>query len=839
MSTLEMYELYGFKFFPCNADKTPATKGDWKTPENHISKSKAEELQKTGQMIGAWIPENIIVIDLDKHEGKPNGKIIFNAIIKKYNVPLKMNETFAIKTGGGGLHIFFTCKNEYRQNRKDESIDLRTHKGYVIAAGSPGYSIEWDCEIMPISMELEQWLIDCEKLPENKKNNSDMPATDKKKNKKLPVSYLNKILSKIPATDFRDNDKWISFIFSAVATCGESESVYKALTEWSMTDPQYRDDQRNVTKRIKASSEFGGITPGTFIQILREQTLPDKMISGVLKSIAVNEVLVISEQSEKKLPFPDPDYNYLSELPYTSEFFNFPAANTAAASILEEALRGKVIYVHSENNKSFFFDGNKWQELYDIYSVIYTILYRTIKIYYSNLENGKENHDNFIKCVRAFNEKLFKEKTWKEFVSREGIYNDYIEWDAPEIAETITCSDSIIDFSKYEKIKRKGNPQEFRRTYINCKADYILKSAIPTRFIQFMNEIFPDTDTSKMAKYVLSLSISGNASKRLFQLWHGGGRNGKSVLLELIHHILGEEKAYKHETDLIVEQKWKSEKYDQINFRGKYFCYSSEVNKNQKLNIERIKDLTGYERINARQIFHERQSFRPTWQLVFVSNDLPEFTADFAIIDRIMILPFEVRFYKTEEERLKFIQRDHINEKFLKPAIEAHKLRPELEKERNGILNYLIDCYIELQTKFEGIIPVSPRSLIKKQKYIDENDETAIFIKEYCFIDLSNEKLFVSTEDISECYRDFVGKSKLSDRVIIKNLMEYEPGLIQTSRMISISNNYESDKKKQKRGLKYIGLLTNEDVLEYSKNKEQKEIKENLNENWEEKEIPF
>jgi hypothetical protein len=856
MSTLEMYELYGFKFFPCNADKTPGTKGfliegdsrcrdeknkcykpcyDWKQPENQISRNIAEELQKTGQMIGAWIPEGIIIIDLDKHEGKQNGKIVFNGIIKKYNVPLKIGETFAVKTGGGGLHIFFTCENEYKQNRKDESIDLRTHKGYVIAAGSPGYSIEWDCEIMPLPMELEQWLIDCENAPEKNKTEIKTPTKDQKKNKKLSVLNLRKILAKIPAADFRNNDKWIEFIFSAVATCGEYEEVYQALTEWSATDPLYKDEQRNVAKRIKASHENGGITAGSFIHILREQNLPDKMVSGVLKSITANEVLVISEKAEKKLPFNDPDYLCLSELPFTVEFFNFPKANSAAASILENALKGKVISVESEEKKSFYFDGNKWQELFDIYSLIYSILYRTIKIYYANLATGSENYENFIKCVRSINDKNFKDQTWKEFISREGIYNFCVEWDAPEISESITCSDYVIDFSKYEKIKRKGNPNEFRRSYINCKADSILNSQIPLRFIQFLNEVFPDEDTFKMAKYVLSLSISGNASKRLFQLWHGGGRNGKSVLLELIHYVLGNEKAYKHETDLIVEQKWKSEKYDQINFRGKYFCYSSEVNKYQKLNIERIKDLTSYETINARQIFQKRQTFRPTWQLVFVSNDLPEFTADFAIIDRIMILPFEVRFYKTEEEKQKFIERDHINEKFLKPAIEAHKLRPELEKERTAIINYLIDCYIELQTNYEGMIPVSARSLIKKQKYVYENDETAIFVKEYCYIDLSNEKLFVSTEDISECYRDFIGKSKMSDRVVIKNLMEFEPGLTQTSRMIIVTNNYGSESKKQKRGLKYIGLLTDEYVSElFDKNKSKKQ-----NENWEEKEIPF
>ena len=348
-SPLEIYDLYGFKFFPCNANKTPATKGDWKDPKNHIDKNTAERLQSTGEMIGAWIPENVIVIDLDRHDGKKSGYAVFNEIVKKYNVPLKIGDTFAVQTAGKGLHMFFTCDNEYRQNTKAESVDLKTNKGYVIAAGSPGYQVSWDCEIMPIPFELEQWLIDCEKKPdqpaakENKKSD--------KKTKKLSVQNLRKILDKIPATAFRNNDKWIEFIFSAVATCGESDEVYQALTEWSMTDPEYKSEERNVARRIKASYEEGGITSGTFIHILRDHNLSDKIINNVLKSIAVSEVLIISEQNEKNLPFPEPDYFKLSELPYTAEFFNFPAANTAAASILEEALKGSVIFVYSEDKK--------------------------------------------------------------------------------------------------------------------------------------------------------------------------------------------------------------------------------------------------------------------------------------------------------------------------------------------------------------------------------------------------------------------------------------------------------------------------------------------------------
>ena len=80
-----MYSGLGFLFFPCNADKTPAVPS-WTDPLYHISRDQAEERQRAGGMVGAWIPADILVLDLDKHDGKPNGVETFNGIKQQYNV---------------------------------------------------------------------------------------------------------------------------------------------------------------------------------------------------------------------------------------------------------------------------------------------------------------------------------------------------------------------------------------------------------------------------------------------------------------------------------------------------------------------------------------------------------------------------------------------------------------------------------------------------------------------------------------------------------------------------------------------------------------------------------
>ena len=80
---LQIYHDNGFKLFHCNPDKTAF---DWKNQHRHLTIEAAIQLQNTGEMIGAWIPEDIIVIDLNRHIGEPDGVKTFRDIKTKYNI---------------------------------------------------------------------------------------------------------------------------------------------------------------------------------------------------------------------------------------------------------------------------------------------------------------------------------------------------------------------------------------------------------------------------------------------------------------------------------------------------------------------------------------------------------------------------------------------------------------------------------------------------------------------------------------------------------------------------------------------------------------------------------
>lgn len=137
-SQLLIYEKNGFKFFLCNPDKSPSTKGDWKNKKNQISFKKAEKLQEKGIMIGAIIPKDIFVIDIDKNISTEEA----------FSILLDGKKTFAVRTKNKGLHVYVSSKNKDIFKKTNNEMELRQHNDYIIVAGSPFYHIESNVSII-------------------------------------------------------------------------------------------------------------------------------------------------------------------------------------------------------------------------------------------------------------------------------------------------------------------------------------------------------------------------------------------------------------------------------------------------------------------------------------------------------------------------------------------------------------------------------------------------------------------------------------------------------------------------------------------------------------------
>jgi phage/plasmid-associated DNA primase len=858
MSQLDIYDKCGFKFFLCRADKSPdVLDGEsWKDEKYHLSKEQAETYQSTGRMIGGWLPEKIIVINLDRRGEEIDGVKTLRAVKEKYKIKYGITEnTLTVLTAGNGIHIFLQTSDIWRHGKKDEGINLITHEDYVIVAGSPGYKILHDNEPSPVPKEIEKWLITCEKKEKAKEareiisgieTNIDLIADSAKDSissppaskKLLPVASLKRILNKIDKNNFVDVSTWLEFVAACIDTAGAKNEIFDVVENWTQSEPKFSDN-RTAKKYINSIEKLESYRGRTFLQFLKDDNISQYIINQIVKLDNISTAIIEAENSEIDLPFPDPDYDKLSESPAAREFFKFKG-NTSAATILESAADGYILYDNS-TKANYYYDGNKWVKLTDYYGIIYTIICRVIKIIYQKNEADKESNDKFFKCISTINGTGWKDMTWKEFNKKPGIYNDAVLWDSPVIMESITAKDGVIDFSNNEITKRGGMKSEFRLSHFDYTVDEIMESGTPVIFSKFFDDLFLDKDTRKTAKYCVSMAISGNSGKRLFQLWKGIGSNGKSTLVETISKVLGKDKSYKYPSEILLSgNKYENFKSEKAKFRGKYFCYSSEADKGARLSQNTIKDMTGDEVIQGKVLYENPIEFEATWQLIYAVNDLPSFHGeDFAFNDRLLVLPFNTVFWKDKDKKQSAINRG-VDEKHMVKADSSQTFKESLYSEKAGIIMWMIKNYVELNTEHGGVIPESPECILNKIKYIKDNNETGVFIEELCEIDVTGkEGWYILPDDLVAAYRDFTGLKKKGSIKIVKEIVGSHSSIGREVRRVPRSDEYGNRVNTPIRVVTNISLKDDVEKPESEKPESEKPEKKRESKDINIDEIPF
>lgn len=243
---------------------------------------------------------------------------------------------------------------------------------------------------------------------------------------------------------------------------------------------------------------------------------------------------------------------------------------------------------------------------------------------------------------------------------------------------------------------------------------------IPTpRFDRFMSEIFGgDVELAEFVLRYLGQSLTGCSPERCLQVWYGIGSNGKSTLVNLLMHVLGDY-ARTLSIGVLLEQgrprSSAAASPDLAALRGVRFAAGVETSEHQRWNESLIKQLTGGDKLTARFLYQrEVMEFDPTWTLALATNHKPIVRGvDPAIWDRIHLVPFEVRFLDDGEPR-----KD--------PA-----LHDTLRAEAPGILAKLVRYCIAWRE--QGLQPPE-RVLAEVQEYKDDQDTIGEFLRDNCSI---------------------------------------------------------------------------------------------------------
>ena len=111
----------------------------WQQTTRQTAMRKVQQAVETGAANNIGIltgaPSNVVVVDVDVAKG---GLDFWNQLVAEHGLP----ETFTVKTGGGGLHVYFVMDERTATLRnataaiKGRGIDLKSNGGQVVFPGS-------------------------------------------------------------------------------------------------------------------------------------------------------------------------------------------------------------------------------------------------------------------------------------------------------------------------------------------------------------------------------------------------------------------------------------------------------------------------------------------------------------------------------------------------------------------------------------------------------------------------------------------------------------------------------------------------------------------------------
>lgn len=254
---------------------------------------------------------------------------------------------------------------------------------------------------------------------------------------------------------------------------------------------------------------------------------------------------------------------------------------------------------------------------------------------------------------------------------------------------------------------------QFRRSTHN---DWISKStevhydpeAKCQRWMQFLDEIFQTEDMKKFIKKSVGYCLTGDITEQCLWVCFGLGANGKSTFLEAVSGILGDYAQTMPSTTL-KEKRGDDIPTDVARLCGARFAKLVEMKEHSNLNAERVKSLTGGDKVVARFLHHDFFEFDPQFKLWLAVNHKPVIrdTSE-AIWRRIRLVKFDAYF---------------------PPESQDTHLIDILREERSGILNWAIEGCLEWQ---EDGLKAPPEVLKATCEYRNESDALGRFIDEMC-----------------------------------------------------------------------------------------------------------
>ncbi|MFF4369400.1 phage/plasmid primase, P4 family [Streptomyces sp. NPDC001594] len=250
----------------------------------------------------------------------------------------------------------------------------------------------------------------------------------------------------------------------------------------------------------------------------------------------------------------------------------------------------------------------------------------------------------------------------------------------------------------------------------HSRSTSVAPEAVPAvRWESFLRDTFgEDAEGAEMIDFLqllLGYSITGDVGAQVMPFLHGLGKNGKSVLLEVLMMLLGDY-ADAAPPGFLMAKPFEGHPTELAELQGRRVIVCSELKPGDRFDEARVKLLTGGDRIKARRMRQDFFAITPTHKLWLIGNHRPEVgTGGFAFWRRIRMIPFER------------VVADHCKVDNLADSL--------VQDEGPAILNWLIDGarrYLAGEKDLTG----PDRVRLATTAYAETEDHMGRFLTELC-----------------------------------------------------------------------------------------------------------
>lgn len=184
-----------------------------------------------------------------------------------------------------------------------------------------------------------------------------------------------------------------------------------------------------------------------------------------------------------------------------------------------------------------------------------------------------------------------------------------------------------------------------------CPVDFDPSARAPM-FEKFMREIQPNQELRDYLARLFGYAAIGVVQEHVLACLWGPGANGKSVLVDVVSHVLDGYAKPGPSTLIVTDGKHTPHPTDVASCHGSRLVVVHETKRGAAFDASKVKLLTGGDKLTARHMRQDFFEFDPTHTLVMLSNYKPEADAnDAALWRRVQLVPFEVVIPPDKQDR--------------------------------------------------------------------------------------------------------------------------------------------------------------------------------------------